>query len=97
MEIVHDDEYVRSYAAWALGHLQVEEAVPLLEARLRVLDFTRGSREAHVVGVAVARLNTARRSSEEDGRPPSLRLRTILRCRPRTSSQRRGASASTRT
>jgi len=60
------DEYVRSYAAWALGRLQLESAAEALETRLRELTPTPKSREAQVVGVAVARLNTGPRAAEED-------------------------------
>lgn len=62
------DEFVRLYAAWAMGRLQLEAAAPVLEARLRELTPTPRSREAQVLGVAVARLHTAARSVEENDR-----------------------------
>ena len=51
------DEYVRSFAAWALGKLQLKDAIPVLRERLLEQPRRRGL-EDQSIGMALARLHT---------------------------------------
>jgi len=52
------DEYVRCFAAWAIGNLRIDQSDVVDLLRQRLLTLRRASLEAHSVGVTLARLNT---------------------------------------
>ena len=60
------DEYVRCFAAWALGVLGLRDAIP--DLRKRLLEERKGKRglEEQSIGVALARLDTPRSEKPED-------------------------------
>jgi hypothetical protein len=60
------DEYVRCFAAWAIGMLGFADAVPALTGRLQRVGRARRGLEAQTIGVALARLNTSHRESAEE-------------------------------
>jgi len=62
------DEYVRCFAAWALGVLHLKDAIPALRQRLLRDDRRRRGLEDQAIGVALARLNTDVRPTPEEQR-----------------------------
>ena len=52
------DEYVRAFAAWAIGQLQFHDPSFVGDLRQRLSQLRRSSLEAQAVGVALARLQT---------------------------------------
>ncbi len=59
------DEYVRSYAAWAIAGLQLHDRLPALRARLRAKGPARRDVEEHSLGLAIARLHTPVQAAED--------------------------------
>jgi len=88
---LHDaDEYVRCFAAWAMGVLHLKDAIPALQQRLLRDERRKRGLEEQAIGVARARLNTEPRPSDDEERALSvgdvLLVRTLPDQSPRTKT-----------